>query len=694
LAESNRTSPISKNSSSFKLLAVPLGVVLIVVMLVVPLPSFILDILITINITAAMLVLLTAMNVKKPLEFSVFPTLLLMLTVFRLALNVSATRLVLLHAYAGVVIESFGHFVIGGSILVGLVVFLILIIIQFVVITSGSGRVAEVAARFTLDAMPGKQMAVDGELASQLITAEQAKQRRAEIAEEADFYGAMDGASKFVRGDAIAAIVITLINLLGGLAIGVLQHHDSLSQAISTYSTLSVGDGLVSQIPALLLSLSTGIIVTRAATEDDLGTNVLGQLSRYRRVVKTAASVIFILGIMPGLPKIPFLLVGGILFVLASRLPKDEEEHEEIVTETLLPPPPSPDAPAQLAKEAKVMPLELELGLDVIDLVDPRKRGDLLERVKGLRRALAHELGIVIPPIHAKDNDQLPPTHYAFRIHGVQVAESEAPPGFLLAVGDGLEHLDGVETKDPAYGGGAKWILPELRYRATVTGATVVERSAVITTHLAEIVRKYAGELLSRQDVKLLIDSVKNEHPVAIEEMASVGVSLGHIQNVLRNLLDEQIPVKDLVRIIEAVTDQAVTQIRDLDSLTEAARMALAPQITALCAHNSVVNAIVLEPALEQDLASHIQITEHGRYLGNSAEDLEHIIASIQSSYTSAETLGKSPVLICSSYIRPALRRLIRTRLANLQVISAAEVAQNAKINTIGVIYHVANTTV
>ncbi len=694
MADIGKTLPIPKNASSFKLLAVPLAVVLVVVMLVVPLPSFLLDILITINITAAMLVLLTAMNVKKPLEFSVFPTLLLMLTVFRLALNVSATRLVLLHAYAGVVIESFGHFVIGGSVLVGLVVFLILIIIQFVVITSGSGRVAEVAARFTLDAMPGKQMAVDGELASQLITAEQAKQRRAEISEEADFYGAMDGASKFVRGDAIAAIVITLINLLGGLGVGVLQHHDSLSQAVSTYSTLSVGDGLVSQIPALLLSLSTGIIVTRAATEDDLGSNVLGQLSRYRRVVRTAAAVIFILGILPGLPKIPFLLVGGILFILASRLPQDEQEEAEEVQETLLPPPPSPDAPAQLAKEAKVMPLELELGLDVIDLVDPRKRGDLLERVKGLRRALAHELGIVIPPIHAKDNDQLSPTHYAFRIHGVQVAEGEAPPGLLLAVGNGLQELDGRETKDPAYGGMAKWISPELRYRATVTGATVVERSAVITTHLAEVVRKYAGELLSRQDVKLLLDSVKNENPVAIEEMASANVTLGHIQNVLRNLLEEQIPVKDLVRIIEAVTDQAMTQIRDLDSLTEAARMALGPQITSLCTQNSIVNAIVLEPALEQDLASHIQITEHGRYLGNSAEDLERVITSVQNTYMSAEAAGRSPVLVCSSYIRPALRRLIHTRLVNLKVISAAEVAANAKISTIGVIYHVANTTV
>ena len=492
------------------MLALPLAVTAVVVMLVIPLPSFLLDILITLNISASMLVLLTAMHVKRPLEFSVFPTLLLVMTVFRLALNVSATRLVLLHAYAGMVIESFGHFVIGGSVLVGLVVFMILIVIQFVVITNGAGRVAEVAARFTLDALPGKQMAVDGELSSQLITPDQARARRREIADEADFYGAMDGASKFVRGDAIAAIVITAVNLLGGLAVGILQHHDSFGVAGNTYSLLSVGDGLVSQIPALLMSLSTGIIVTRAASEDDLGVNVLLQLSRYRRVVRTVATVIFALGLLPGLPKLPFLLVGAVLFVLGSRLPADVGDAvAEDPSQAALPPPPAPDAPAQLAKETGVMPLELELGMDIIDLVDPKRHGDLLERVKALRRTIAQELGIVIPPVHARDNERLQPTHYAVRVHGVQVAEGEAPQRFLLAVGKGLERIEGESTRDPAYGGAAKWIPNEMRYRATVAGATVVERSAVVTTHLSEVVRRHAGELLSRQDVRLLLDTVK-----------------------------------------------------------------------------------------------------------------------------------------------------------------------------------------
>jgi flagellar biosynthesis protein FlhA len=674
-------------SKNFKLFVVPLAVIGVVIMLVVPLPSFVLDILITLDISAAMLVLLTAMQVRRPLDFSVFPTLLLVMTVFRLALNVSATRLVLLHAYAGAVIESFGHFVTGDSVLVGLVVFLILIIVQFVVITNGAGRVAEVAARFTLDAMPGKQMAVDGELSSQLITPEQARARRREIADEADFYGAMDGASKFVRGDAIAAIVITVINLIGGLAVGIVQHHDSFGQAGDTYSLLSVGDGLVSQIPALLMSLSTGIIVTRAASEDDLGTNVLAQLSRYRRVVRIVAGVIFVLGLLPGLPKLPFLIVGGVLFFAGGRLP---HEYSEVLgadeNETVLPAPPAPDAPAQLAKETGVMALELELGMDVIDLVDPKRHGDLLERVKALRRSIAQELGIVIPPVHARDNEDLPPSHYAFRVHGVQVAEGAAPRGFLLAVGKGLDRIEGEATRDPAYGGAAKWIPNEMRYRATVAEATVVERSAVITTHLSEVVRRHAGELLSRQDVRLLLDTVKVDNPVVLEEMTAAGLTLGSVQGVLRGLLEEGVSVKDLVRIVEAITDQAATPSKDPDSLLEAARIALAPQIAAMYANDGTIDVVTLEPMLEQSLATGLQSSERGRQLGNSGEELENLIASLSEVVRQAEASGKHPVLVCSSKVRPAIRRLIRARLPQTAVVAAPEISSNARINTIGVV--------
>ncbi|MGA3214628.1 MAG: flagellar biosynthesis protein FlhA [Acidimicrobiales bacterium] len=689
MADTTTTRAISR-STSFGMLALPIAVVAVVVMLVIPLPSFVLDLLITLNISASMLVLLTAMHVKRPLEFSVFPTLLLVMTVFRLALNVSATRLVLLHAYAGMVIESFGHFVIGGSVLVGLVVFLILIVIQFVVITNGAGRVAEVAARFTLDALPGKQMAVDGELSSQLITPDQARARRREIADEADFYGAMDGASKFVRGDAIAAIVITAVNLLGGLAVGILQHHDSFAQAGDTYSLLSVGDGLVSQIPALLMSLSTGIVVTRAASEDDLGGNVLAQLSQYRRVVRTVAVVIFGLGLLPGLPKLPFLLVGAVLFVLGGRLPADlADEVTEDNPQVSVPAAPAPDAPAQLAKETGVMPLELELGMEIIDLVDPKRHGDLLDRVKALRRTIAQELGIVIPPVHARDNERLQPTHYAFRVHGVQVAEGEAPQRFLLAVGKGLDRIEGEATRDPAYGGPAKWIPNEMRYRATVAGATVVERSAVVTTHLSEVVRRHAAELLSRQDVRLLLDSVKAENPVVLEEMTAVGLTLGSVQGVLRGLLDEGVPVKDLVRIIEAITDQAATASKDPDSLLEAARIALAPQIAAMFAKGGTADVITLEPALEQSLASSLQLSERGRQLGNSAEELEHLVTSLAQVVSEAEANGKQPVLVCSSKVRPAIRRLIRARLPHTAVVAAPEISSNARISTIGVVRRV-----
>jgi flagellar biosynthesis protein FlhA len=653
-------------------------------MLVIPLPSPVLDLLITLNITGSVLILLTALHVRRPLEFSVFPTLLLVSTVFRLALNVSATRLVLLHGYAGVVIQSFGHFVVGGSVVVGLVVFLILIIIQFVVITNGAGRVAEVAARFTLDAMPGKQMSVDADLSSGLINQEEARRRRAEVADEADFYGAMDGASKFVRGDAIAAIVIVAVNLIGGLAIGIVQRHLSASQAADTYSLLSVGDGLVSQIPALLLSLSTGIVVTRAAGDGDFALNVVGQLSRYRRVVRATSVVIVVLALIPGLPKIPFFIVGIALFIIGSRLP--EEAKDDAPTNEPQPGlAPVLDTPAQLARETSIPELELELGMELIDLVDRARGGDLLERVKALRRNVARELGIVIPPVHARDNDRLELSHYAIRVHGVHVAEGAAPKDKLLAVGSGIEHLSGEATRDPAFGGPAKWIETHLRYRASVSGATVVERSAVIATHLSEVVRQHAGELLSRQDVRVLLDAVKSNHPVVLEEMAAGGVSLGALQGVLRRLLDEGIPVRDLVRIIEAITDQAQSA-KDPDSLLEAARVALGPLIAEMHARDGRISAITLEPALEQALASQLQLGDRGRVLASSPDELESLISSLSSYASSAESANKRPVVVCSSRLRPALRRLIHARLPRLDVLGAAEIASQVVIENIGVV--------
>jgi flagellar biosynthesis protein FlhA len=663
-------------------MAIPLSVVAVVVVLVVPLPTFVVDLLITANITGSILILLTAMQVKRPLDFSVFPTLVLVATMFRLALNVAATRLILLHGYAGVVIESFGHFVIGGSILVGLVVFFILIVIQFVVITSGAGRVAEVAARFTLDGMPGKQMAIDADLHAGAIDEVEAKRRRQEVADEADFYGAMDGASKFVRGDAIAAIVITAINLIGGLAIGVAQHHLSLSDAISTYSLLSVGDGLVSQIPALLLSLSTAIIVTRAATEHDLGHDVLAQLSRYRRIVRTTGLVMAGLAIIPGLPKLPFLLVGGSVFFFGTRLPKDPSAAEAQPEQA---PAVAPaDTPESIAAGIAVEQLVLELGLELIDLVQTDRGGDLLDRVKALRRNVATELGIVMPQVHTRDNLDLPPSVYAIRVQGIEVARGEAPRGKLLAVGQNLEELAGVETRDPAFGGRAKWIPAELSHQAVVAGVTVVDRSAVVTTHLAEVVREHAGTILSRQDTKLLLDALKGSNPVVLDEMAAANVTLGDLQGVLRGLLDEGVPVRDLVRIVESTTEQARTQQKDADSLLESARIALGSTIGSLFAVNGTIPIITMAPSLEQGLIGSIRTGERGRTLGIEAAVAESLVRQVAKLTQEAESRGITPVLLCATRLRLALRRLLKPSLPRLAIVGAGEIGAAMSLETVG----------
>ena len=663
-------------------MAAPLAVAAVVVVLVVPMPTPILDLLITANIAISVLVLFTAMQVKRPLDFSVFPTVVLVGTMFRLALNVAATRLVLLHGAAGVVIASFGNFVVGGSILVGLIVFFILIIIQFVVITAGSGRVAEVAARFTLDAMPGKQMAIDADLHAGAIDEDEARRRRKEIADEADFYGSMDGASKFVRGDAIAAVIIFFINLVGGLVTGILIQHMSVSQAIQNYSLLSVGDGLVSQIPALLLSLSTGIIVTRTATEHDLGRDVLTQLSRYRRIVQTTGALMAGLAIVPGLPKIPFIIVGGAVYFLGARLPKDLDhavENPEPVAAA-----PMAETPESIAAGLAVEPLALEIGLDLVDLVQAERGGDLLDRVKSLRRNVAMELGLVMPQVHTRDNLDLPPSSYVIKVHGIEVARGEGPRGKLLAIGNNLDTLPGIETRDPAFGGRAKWIGTELSHQATVAGVTVVDRSAVVTTHLAEVVREHAGELLSRQDTKLLLDAVQTAHPVVLDEMTAAGLTLGDVQAVLRGLLEEGVPVRDLVRILESLTEQARSPQKDTDSLLEAARIALGSTIGSLHAVDDVLAVITLAPSLEQLLLASLRLGERGRTVVIDATLAESIVRQAGQIVIEAEAQDRSPVLLCATRLRPALRRLLRPSLPRLAVLGAGEVVTSMRLETIG----------
>lgn len=671
---------------SIPTLVVPILVIAVVAMLVIPLPTWVLDLLISANIAAAVVVLLTAMQVSRPLDFSVFPTLLLIATMFRLALNVSVTRLVLLHGYAGTVIESFGHFVVGGSLLVGMVVFLILIIIQFVVITNGAGRVAEVAARFTLDAMPGKQMAIDADLHAGLVDDVTARRRRQEVADEADFYGAMDGASKFVKGDAIAALVIVVVNLVGGLATGVLVKHEPISQAIRTYSLLSIGDGLVSQIPALLLSLSTGIIVTRAATEQDLGHSFYTQLGRYRTVVRAAGAIMLVLAAVPGLPKIPFVVVGAGVVLLAGRLPgapgdATADQAPEAAAEV-------PERPEALAAETRIEPLELELGVAAIDLVDQERGGDLLSRVRALRKSLARELGVVIPPVHTRDNLDLPAAGYRIRVNGVDVGNGEVPPGRLLALGQGIDSLPGEATTDPAFGGPARWIGNDQRHLANVLGATVVDRSSVVTTHLAEVARTHASELLSRQDVKVLLDGLRSRSPAVVEEMAAASVSLSDLHGVLRGLLDEQVAIRDLGRIVEAVTDQARVG-KDPDSLLEAARTAIGPAICAALADDGRLPVVTIDPLYETELAQTLRNGERGRMLGVSAAEATALVAEVLRLVREAESDGSLPALLSGNLLRPALRRLISPSLPRMAFLGVGEIGRNLTLVSKGVLNRV-----
>jgi flagellar biosynthesis protein FlhA len=673
--------PVPKRLSQF---AVPVGIVMIIVMMVVPLPSMLLDVLIAANITFALVIVLVSMYVKKPLEFSAFPSLLLIATLFRLALNISATRLVLVDGFAGKVIEAFGHFVVGGSLIVGLVIFLILFVVQFIVITKGAERVAEVGARFTLDAMPGKQMAIDADLNAGLIDEHEARERRQEVTGEANFYGAMDGASKFVKGDAIASIIITVINLVGGFAIGMLQRGMAPADAISTYSLLSVGDGLVSQIPALLLSVATGLIVTRSANDGDMGSTVIKQLGQHKKALQIGGGAALALCVIPGLPKLPFLLIGGLVLFLSTRLPNpgevSAEELEAAENEQ-----PAPDSTEMLLTEMRVDPLELALAPDLVDLVDAGG-GDLLERVRALRRKIALELGVVMPPVRTRDDLDLPLSTYAVRISGVEVGRGQAPPGTVLAIGDGLDFLPGRAGIEPVFGLAGKWVPAELRHQADLTGATVVDRASVIITHLAEVVRTNASRLLGREDVRSLTEIVKRTNPVVVEELTPAVLSLGQVQRVLQTMLDEGVPIRDLVRIFEGLSLQAKSST-DPDSLVEAARAALGPAIAARYAVDGTLTAITLDPRLEQSLLESLRPTENGLQLLLDTARAESLLADLTRIAEQGEERGASPVLVCSPQLRTALRRLVQMAVPRLPVLSYSEIAGcTLRIETIGVV--------
>lgn len=670
-----------------------IGVVLIVVMLVVPLPPILLDFFITLNISAGIAVVVATLYLNRALDFAAFPSLLLLTTMFRLAINVSVTRLILTTGDAGHVIRAFGEFVVGGNVIVGLVIFFILVVIQFVVVTNGASRVAEVGARFTLDAMPGKQMAIDADLNAGLITDDEARRRRAEIAREADFYGSMDGASKFVRGDAIAAIVIVLINLIGGLAVGMMQMDMPFNEAIQHFSLLTIGDGLAAQIPALLISVATGILVTRSASDRDLGSDVAGQILKQRKAPLVAGGAILAFALVPGLPKIPFIVIGGLLFFIGWQLRRSDAADREAAEEAAL-----ADAdgtavaqPRDAALEAlPIDPLELSIGFGLVRLVDQHSGGTLLSRVSVIRRQIATELGMVIPPVRIHDELGLDSHEYVMKVRGTEVARGAIMAGHQLAMdpGDAVGQLSGVPTTEPAFGLPATWVSDSQRAEAEALGYTVVDGESVIVTHLTEMIRAHAAELLTRQDTRQLLDQLKESNEAVVNEVVPDMLTLGEIQRVLQNLLSEGVSIRDLGTIVEAIGDKA-RLTRDPSLLSEYARQALGRTITAPYVDESQrLRAIALDPNIEQEIAASISQTSDGEYLAMDPVRAQALVSALRTQVEHAVARGSRPVLLCSARVRRHMRRLVEQAIPHLAVCSYNEIAPGITVETIGVIEH------
>ena len=666
------------------------GVVGILMIMLLPLPRLILDLLLTLSITLAVVILLVSLNVRRPLDFSSFPSVLLFATLLRFALSIAATRLILLHgnegqAAAGEVILAFGNFVMGGNYTVGIVVFTILVIVNFVVITKGAGRIAEVAARFTLDAMPGKQMSIDADLSAGLIDEAGARKRRAEVAQGADFYGAMDRASKFVRGDAIASVIIILVNIVGGFAIGVLQQGLSLAQAVQNYTILTVGEGLVYQVPALLVSTASGIIVTRAASESNLGEDIARQILMSPKTLGTAAGLLLTLGLMPGLPHTAFLVLAAILGGMAYQM--RTQEQAEVLTVEVKPagealagakPVEALDAPVPLDL------MELQVGYGLIGLVDNRGGGELLERIKVLRKQIAQDLGFMVPPIHIRDNLQLRPTGYAILIKGVEVVRGEVLTGHLLAIDPGVAQkgLEGIPTREPCFGLPALWIPETRRDQAQIMGYTVVDLASVITTHLTELLRAHAHELLGRQETQALIEQVAKVAPKVVEDLIPQAITLGGLVRILGNLLRERVPIRDMRTILEAVADYA-SSVKDTDTLTEYVRQALARAITRQHqGADGVLTVISLDPSLDQQLTGSIQAHSQGSYLSVAPAMAQRVLTAVKQAVERAIARGVQPVLLCSPALRPHLRRMVERDLATVPVLSLNEVEGQVRVQS------------
>ncbi|WP_055668103.1 flagellar biosynthesis protein FlhA [Desnuesiella massiliensis] len=669
---------------------VAFGLIGIVLMIIIPLPPFILDILLAINITVSVMIMLLTMFTTEVLQFSVFPTLLLITTLFRLALNISSTRLILSEAYAGQIIEAFGSFVIGGNYVVGIIIFLIIIIIQFVVITNGAGRVSEVSARFTLDAMPGKQMSIDADLNAGLIDESDARDRRRKLQMEADFYGAMDGASKFVKGDAIAGIIITVINILGGIIIGVVMLNMDISKAATTYIRLTVGDGLVGQIPALLISTASGILVTRSGTDENLGSALTRQLTGFPVVMALASAVLFFLAIIPGLPTVPFLTLSIGAGVGAYFLYKDEKEKviQQIETEQAEIIETEKKEPENVMNLISVEPMEVEIGYGLIPLADEASGGDLLQRIASVRRQCAIEMGIVVQPIRIRDNLQLKTNEYVVKIRGTIIAYSELMPNMLLCMDPTNENLDmpGIKTVEPTFGLPAVWINKDQREEAEIKGLTVVDPTTVMVTHLTETIKAHSYELLGRQEVKLIIDSVKERYSAVVEELIPDLMTIGELQKVLQNLLREKISIKDMVTILESLADNA-RNTKDIEVLTEYVRFALGRSIcNQFVDENRSITVATLDPRVEDIIGNNLQKSIQGTFPAVDPDTTGQILNSIRYVLDTVYFHENQPVILVSPKIRPAFRRLIEMVYPNIAVVSLNEIPNDVEIRTEGVV--------
>lgn len=672
-----------------KEISVLAGVIGIVLMMILPIPAWLLDVLLVINISLALIILLVAMNTKEALDFSIFPSLLLITTLFRLSLNISTTKLILSKGEAGEVVATFGSWIAGGEIAIGFIVFLILVVVQFIVITKGSERVAEVAARFTLDAMPGKQMSIDADLNAGMINETQARERRRKVEREADFYGAMDGASKFVKGDAIASIIILLINLVGGFIIGIAIHKMSFGDAMSTYSILTIGDGLVSQIPALLISTAAGLIVTRASSEGNLSDDLTGQLFSYPRLMYIVAFTVAMLGLFTPIHLITTLPIAAMLFFAARKmqgnLDRKQVEVEQLEEEQQIEEVRSPESVINLLQ---VDPIEFEFGYGLIPLADTQQGGDLLDRIIMIRRQCALEMGLVVPVIRIRDNIQLKPNEYVIKIKGNAVGGGELLLNHYLAMSPGYDDdsVTGIETTEPAFGLPALWIDETSKERAELAGYTVVDPPSVVATHLTELIKRHAHELLGRQETKTLVDNLRENYPVLVDELIPSVLTIGDVQKVLGKLLREKISVRDLVTIFETLADYGQYS-KDPEVLTEYVRQALSRQITQqFVQEGEAMRVITVGPALEKKIAESVQQSDQGSYIAMDPVSTQTIFQKLGEQVNRLIQMGQQPVLLTSPAIRMYLRQVIERSMQDIPVLSYSELEPNVEIQSVGVV--------